>query len=493
MNNIKTSIVIISILLLIFWSCEEKKDNQNIDTYPPSVLIISPKNNSIVNDTVVVTCESIDNDEVLKVELWINNDSTGITDSMAPYTLTWNTNNYENGEYILFVRSYDKSGNTTNSDTITLSVNNFLVFNVTFGLEYLDEAGYSILQIADSSYVILGSTENDIFLIKTDPKGTVEWNQNYGGSQFDEARHILQTSDGGYIISGTTESYGFGGSDIWLIKTGPTGLMEWNTYFGGSNTDQGGAIQETTDGGYIIIGNSDFSGDGDQDIWLIRTNSQGDSLWTKTFGGDGLELGTDVQILEDGGFILLGSTESFGNGSSDIWLIKTDSLGETTWTKTFGDNSSDYGKSILKTPDDGYIIRGVTESFGYGNTALVLIKTDSIGNKIWDNAFGGSNGENGNALRETNDGGNILICHSFVHENSAYDIRLIKFDGNGSVNWDKTFGGITHNYGFSVLQTFDGGFALTGSIDILDTGNENLGDIWFIKTDSEGKTISLSE
>ena len=360
-------------------------------------------------------------------------------------------------------------------------------------MDYVDDAGYSILQTADSSYVILGSTGDNISLIKIDRKGTEQWNHNYGGSEIDNARHILQTSDGGYIISGTTESYGFGGSDIWLIKTDPTGLIEWDTYFGGSNTDQGASIQQMTDGGYIIIGNSDFSGDGNQDIWLIRTNSQGDSLWTKIFGGAGLEFGADVLILEDGGFILLGSTESFGNGSSDIWLIKTDSQGETTWAKTFGDNSSDYGKSILKTPDDGYIIRGVTESFGYGNTALVLIKIDSTGNKIWDNAFGGSNGEGGNALRETNDGGHILICHSYVHENSAYDIRLIKIDGNGSVDWDKTFGGITNNYGFSVLQTFDGGFALTGSIDILGNGDENHSDIWLIKTDPEGNTISLSE
>jgi len=489
----KTSFLILSIVLLIFWSCEEKKDDESVDTDPPSVLITFPNNNSIVADTVVVACESIDNDEVVKVELWINSDSTGITDSTAPYTLTWITNNYENGEHILFVRSYDKSGNTADSDTIILSVYNFLVFSATFGFNYVDDAGHSILQTADSGYVILGSTGNNVSLIKTDYKGIEQWNHNYGGSEIDYARHILQTSDGGYIISGTTESYGHGGSDIWLIKTDPTGFMEWDAYFGGVNTDQGRSIQQMTDGGYIIIGNSDFSGDGNQDIWLIRINSQGDSLWTKTFGGSGLELGADVQILEDGGFILLGSTESFGNGSSDIWLIKTDSQGDTTWTKTFGDNSSDYGKSILKTPDDGYIIRGVTESFGYGNTTLVLIKIDSTGNKIWDNAFGGSDGEGGNALGETNDGGHILICHSYVHENNAYDIRLIKIDGSGSVDWDKTYGSLTDNYGFSVLQTFDGGYALTGSIGILGDGDINHSDIWLIKTDPEGNTIFLSE
>ena len=489
----KTSFLILSIVLLIFWSCEEKKDDEGVDTNPPSVLITYPNNNSTVNDTVVVACESIDNDEVVKVELWINSDSTGIADSTAPYALTWITNNYENGEHILFVRSYDKSGNTADSDTIILSVYNFLVFSATFGFNYVDDAGYSILQTADSGYVILGSTGDNVSLIKTDYKGIEQWNHNYGGSEIDYARHILQTSDGGYIISGTTESYGHGGSDIWLIKTDPTGFMEWDAYFGGVNTDQGRSIQQMTDGGYIIIGNSDFSGNGDQDICLIRTNSQGDSLWTKTFGGSGLELGADVQILEDGGFILLGSTESFGNGGPDIWLIKTDSQGETIWTKTFGDNSSEYGKSILKTPDDGYIIRGVTESFGYGNTTLVLIKVDSTGNKIWDNAFGGSDGEGGNALGETNDGGHILICHSYVHESSAYDIQLIKIDGSGSVDWDKTYGSLTDNYGFSVLQTFDGGYALTGSIGILGDGDINHSDIWLIKTDPEGNTIFLSE
>ena len=438
----KTSIPLLSFVLLVFPSCEENKTNiEDTNTSPPSISIVSPINNSTVNDTVFINCESIDDIEVTRVELWVDDDSTGVADSSAPYILPWITNNYKNGIHTLFVRSYDNTGNNADSEIITLSVDNFLVFYTTFGYVGINDAGYSIVQTADSSYIILGSTGNDILLFKADRKGTEQWSRVFGGSQYDEARHIQQTSDGGYIISGTTKSYGFGGSDI----------------------------------------------------WLIRTNSQGDSLWTKTFGGTGLELGADVQILEDGGFILLGSTESFGNGSSDIWLIKTDSQGETTWAKTFGDNSSDYGKSILKTPDDGYIIRGVTESFGYGNTALVLIKIDSTGNKIWDNAFGGSNGEGGNALRETNDGGQILICHSYVHENSAYDIRLIKIDSNGSVDWDKTFGGITHNYGFSVLQAFDGGFALTGSIDILGGGDDNLSDLWLIKTDPEGNTISLSE
>ena len=121
----KTSILILSIVLLIFWSCEEKKDDESVDTNPPSVLITSPNNNSIVNDTLVVACESIDNDEVVKVELWINSDSTGITDSTAPYTLTWITNNYENGEHTLFVRSYDKSGNSRVNEILFLFDNGY--------------------------------------------------------------------------------------------------------------------------------------------------------------------------------------------------------------------------------------------------------------------------------------------------------------------------------------------------------------------------------
>ena len=489
----KTPISLLPIVLLIFWSCEEKKDDETIDTTPPSVSITFPNNNSTVNDTVVIACVSTDDDEVEKVELWINGNSTGVADSTAPFTLTWITNNYENGEYTLFVRSYDKTGNIADSETIILSVNNFLVFYKTFGYEGVNDDGYSIVQTADSSYIILGSTGNDILLFKADRKGAEQWSRVFGGSQFDEARHIQQTSDGGYIISGTTKSYGFGGSDIWLIKTDPSGWIEWNTHFGGTHNEHGGQVLQTPDGGYILIGDRDFSGDGNQDIWLIRTNSLGDSLWTKTFGGENIDQGSDIISFENEGFILLGSTTSYGNGGADIWIIKTDSNGNEEWNHSYGGGSDDYGQSILQIPDGGYIIRSVIESFGDGNTAVGLLRISSTGDEIWNKTFGGSGGAGGNALRETYEGGYILVCNYYNRGNSAFDIWLIKINLSGNLIWDKTFGGTNHDYGFSVLQTFDGGFDLAGSTYNLGNGDDNYSDLWLIKTDPEGNTVSSPE
>jgi len=395
--------------------------------------------------------------------------------------------------HTLFVRSYDNTGNNADSEIITLSVDNFLVFYTTFGYEGINDAGYSIVQTADSSYIILGSTGNDILLLKADRKGAEQWSRVFGGSQFDEARHIQQTSDGGYIISGTTKSYGFGGSDIWLVKTDPSGFIEWNTYFGGTHNEHGGQVLQTPDGGYILIGDRDFSGDGNQDIWLIRTNSLGDSLWTKTFGGENIDQGSDIISFENGGFMLLGSTTSYGNGGADIWIIKTDSNGNEEWNHSYGGGSDDYGQSILQTSDGGYIIRSVIESFGDGNTAVGLLRISSTGDEVWNKTFGGSGGAGGNALRETYEGGYILVCNYYNHGNSAFDIWLIKINPSGNLIWDKTFGGTNHDYGSSVLQTFDGGFALAGSTYNLGNGDANYSDLWLIKTDAEGNTVSFPE
>ena len=278
-----------------------------------------------------------------------------------------------------------------------------------------------------------------------------------------------------------------------MIKTDPSGFIEWNTYFGGTYNEHGGQVLQSSDGGYILIGDRDFSGDGNQDVWLIRINSLGDSLWTKTFGGENIDQGSDIISFENGGFMLLGSTTSYGNGGADIWIIKTDSNGNEEWNHSYGGGSDDYGQSILQTSDGGYIIRSVIESFGDGNTAVGLLRISSTGDEVWNKTFGGSGGAGGNAIQETYEGGYILVCNYYNHGTSAYDIWLIKINPSGNLIWDKSFGGTNHDYGFSVLQTFDGGFSLAGSTFNLGNGDANYSDLWLIKTDPEGNTVSFSE
>jgi hypothetical protein len=264
----------------------------------------------------------------------------------------------------------------------------------------------------------------------TTPTAVKKWSRTFGGSGLDEGYSVQQTSDGGYVVAGYTYSYGAGEDDVYLIKTDAGGNKVWEKTFGGSSYDVGNSVQQTSDGGYVVVGTQSY-GAWSADVYFIKTDAGGNKVWEKTFGGTGDYGGTSVQQTSDGGYVIAGYTTPYGAEKMDVYLIKTDASGNKVWEKTFGGSNADKGTSVQQTSDGGYVIAGDTESYGAGGD-VYLIKTDASGNKVWEKTFGGSSYDVGNSVQQTSDGGYVVAGETHSYGAGSSDVYLIKTDANGN-------------------------------------------------------------
>lgn len=344
-----------------------------------------------------------------------------------------------------------------------------------------NDIGYCVQQTDDGGYVVVGGTKSygqgsdDVWLVKTDSLGDVLWTNTFGGADLDCGHSVRQTSVGGYIIAGWTHSYGAGSSDVWLIRTDALGDRLWAKTFGGTEYDCGYSVQQTADGGFIVAGCTGSYGAGLRDLWLIKTDSAGDTLWTKTHGGTSTEVAYSVQQTWDGGYAATGYVY---NRDYDLWLLRTDSLGNALWARTFDIGYYDMGRCVRQTSDGGFIVAGWT-----GFTDVLLVKTDAYGNSLWTKVFGGAYYDNGYSVQQTLDGGYILTGSTYSFGPGSDDVWLIKTDSLGDTIWTKTFGGPAQEWGYSVQQTTNGGYIVAGQTHSYGAG---WGDVWLIKTDSLG-------
>jgi len=310
-----------------------------------------------------------------------------------------------------------------------------------------------------------------------------QWAITYGGSGDDDAHSIQQTTDGGYIVVGETWSFGAGGRDIWVLKLSSTGAIEWQKTYGGIEDDCAWSIQQTSDGGCIVAGETGSFGARDKDIWILKLSSTGDIEWQRTYGGSEWETDPFIQQTNDGGYIVAGHTYSFGAGAKDIWILKLSSTGDIDWQKTYGGSSSDSASSIQQTSDGGYIVISETWSFSAGDSDIWILKLSSDGDIDWQRTYGGSEWETDPSIQQTNGGGYIVADKTESFGVGDSDIWVLKLSSAGDIDWQRTYGGAGSDSASSIQQASDGGYIVAGYIISWGAGSR---DFWVLKLSSDG-------
>jgi hypothetical protein len=369
---------------------------------------------------------------------------------------------------------------------ILFSAINYCSAQVTFQKSIggaLPDWGNSVKQTTDGGYIIAGTTmsgsivDYQAYLIKTNASGDLLWTKTFHSRDIG-GQDLRQTVDGGYILLGTGVVY----QEAYLFKTDAAGDTLWTRSFNGLvNAARGYSVQQTVDSGYIIALQLDLHNisQDSANALLVKTNKNGDIIWAKSYGGPKYDIVYSVQQTNDNGFIIAGNTRRHSADSADVYLVKTNANGDTLWTRTFGGNGNDYGYDIKQTGDNGYIIVGSTNSFGAGGNDIFVVKTNSNGNILWSKTYGGAGSDIGQTIQLTADGGYVIS--GYTNSFGANHGYLLKVDSNGNVEWSKTIGIESAN---SVEQTGDGGYIFTGAI-FSETGDEN---VLLVKTDQMGNS-----
>ncbi|MEM8929076.1 MAG: hypothetical protein AAGC45_12820 [Bacteroidota bacterium] len=376
-----------------------------------------------------------------------------------------------------------------------------------------DDSARSLIQTDDGGYAILGMTNstdgdlaikalpvNDYWLVKLTADGNLDWQKTYGGSKDDQGQQIIQTSDGGYAITGYAMSDDGDGSnnegfhDNWILRLDASGNILWERSFGFSGHDHSYDLVETADGGFFFSGFLDVTssnGEGSTDknsltahgvgeFWGTKIDGDGNLEWRKFFGGTNNDRSFGVVNAHDGGYILTGASESDDfditnpKGSYDFWAVKVDKTGNFVWENSYGGTGIDQAQDIFATLDGGYVMVGNTFSSdtqvtkNHGQSDVWLIKIDANGQLLWQKSFGGTGFDAAHSIRGTSDGG-LLICgnsKSFdgdVGENfGENDIWIFKTDASGNMQWEKSFGGLSLDFGYDAIETDNGTIILVG-------------------------------
>ncbi len=345
--------------------------------------------------------------------------------------------------------------------------------------------GKSLCETHDGGIVTVGTyTQNDqnmdIWLIKTDIDGNELWAQMYDAGGSEQGSCVRESMDNGFIIAGVKNTSGL------VIKTDHNGDEVWRILFQATYQVTLSGVIQTADGGYIIIGYEVDLDPRDWDELIVRLDSDGNQIWRHAYGGEEIGYGSDVLETADGDYVVVGFTESYGTGNGDLWLFKTDSEGNELWSRTFAGEMHGRGDKLCQTSDGGFIIAGTNFDIAM-EADTWLIKTDSDGNETWNQSYGSEEyTENGNSVVQSSDGAYIILG-SISIGGIDNDIWLAKVDQQGNLTWQFVFDGVDDQYGWDVIQTMDEGYLFTGYTGLLSALST---DLLFVRLAADGTEVT---
>jgi hypothetical protein len=352
-----------------------------------------------------------------------------------------------------------------------------------------DDWANAIAPTPDGGYVVAGLTGSfgaggyDLWVLRLDGWGNVVWQKTYGGTNGDWANAIAPTSDGGYVVAGATRSFGAGYANFWVLKLDGWGNVVWQKTYGGTGWDEAFAIVPTSDGGYVVAGSTSSFGAGGSDVWVLKLDGQGNVQWQKSYGGAWLDGARAIVPTSDGGYVVAGWTNSFGAGGYDLWVLKLDGWGNVVWQKTYGGTYGDWAHAIAPTSDGGYVVAVATRSFGAGYWDVWVLKLDGLGNVVWQKTYGGTNDDWANAIIPTSDGGYVVAGLTGSFGAGLTDAWVLKLDSSGNVVWQKTYGGTNDDWANAIIPTSDGGYVVAGLTGSFGAGGS---DVWVLKLEVDG-------
>ena len=327
-----------------------------------------------------------------------------------------------------------------------------------------------------------------IMLSYGQPNPNVLWEQTYGGEDWESGHSVQQTPDGGYILGGYTASYGAGGWDLYLVKTDSNGAAIWShTYGGWGDEITDGNACMTSDGGYVFVGETTTYTIGAEDFYLVKTDGVGNELWYRNYGGSEADRGFYVQQTMDGGYILAGLTQTYGSGLEDFYIIKTDSAGNVEWTQVVGGNQSDVALWVEQTTGGNYIVAGYTYSYGAGGSDAYLMKISSVGDTMWTRTYGGAQHDYFKSVKQSRDGNYVALGTTRSFGLSHQDMYLVKVDNSGDTVWTRTYGTSNMEDAQEICQTHSGGYIMAGSIEY--PGGWTTNDFYLVKADGDGNLL----